>query len=302
MKRQKIDFATTLNETQSYIGELAIPYVTEAFTKNKTVDSGVRIVEDIVKYEYVAKLSGSGLVQTGQSCDFNPDGTITATEVKLAPCTFHIDIELCYKDLEALWNGISSGNLNTQDAGADFQSALQKVLIDAMHVDFEDKLWNFTGSTTGCSITGLTGQITNIVSGVTGLTSGNIVAAVDALTLALPNNILEDVTGLKIYMNPKTALKYKQALMKLGLNTPADMPPQTYGGLSIYVISQIKDNVMVAIQPQNIVVGVGAADNFTQLIIKDMRESTLDNKVRMKIQGNADFKVIYPAEAAMWKF
>jgi hypothetical protein len=299
MKAKKLDFATTLNETQSYIGEPALPYITEAFTKNRTVDSVVRIVEDIIKYAYVAKLTGSGLVQVGQNCDFNADGTLKATEVKLAPCTLHIDIELCYKDLEALWNGISSGNLNTQDPGADFQAALQKVLIDAMHKDFENKLWNYTGST-GCTITGLTKQITNKVTGTTGLTAGNIVAAVDALVAKLPSNVLEDVTGLKLYMNPKSALMYKQALMKLGLNTPADMPPQTYAGLEIYTIAQIADNVMVVIQPQNIVVGVGAADNFTQLVIKDMRESTLDNKVRMKIQGSVDVKVIYPAEAAIW--
>lgn len=297
-KIKKLDFATTLNETQSYIGELALPYILEAFLKNRTVDSGVRVVEDIIKYAYVAKLTGSNLVQVGQSCDFAPSGTITATEVKLSPCTLHIDIELCYKDLEALWNGISSGNLNTQDAGVDFQQALVKVLVDAMNKDFENKLWNYT-ATSGCSITGISTQITNKVTGVT-LTAANIVAAVDLLVAALPNVVLEDLTGLKIYMNPKSALMYKQALMKLGLNTPADMPPQTYGGIPIYTITQIADNRMYAFQPQNIVVGVGAMDNFSQVIIKDMRESTLDNKVRMKIQGNVDVKVIYPAEAAKW--
>ena len=57
---------------------------------------------------------------------------------------------------------------------------------------------------------------------------------------------------------------------------------------------------MFAIQPQNIALGVGAMDNFSQLVIKDMRESTLDNKVRMKLQGKADVKIIYPAEAAKW--
>ena len=297
-KIKKLDFHTTLNETQSYIGDLALPYILEAFLKNRTVDSGVRTVEDIIKYAYVAKLTGTGLVQVGQSCDFNPSGTLTATEVKLSPCTLHIDIELCYKDLEALWNGISSGNLNTQDAGADFQAALVKVLVDAMNKDFENKLWNYTGST-GCTITGLSKQFTVKVTGAT-LTSSTIVAQVDKLVAALPSVVLEDLSGLKIYMSPKSALLYKQALMKLGLNTPADMPPQTYGGIPIYVITQISDNEMFAVQPQNIVIGVGAMDNFSQVIIKDMRESTLDNKVRMKIQGNVDMKLIYPAEGAKW--
>ena len=47
---KKLDFATTLSETQSYIGEAALPYVTAAFMKNKTVDSGIKTVEDIVKF------------------------------------------------------------------------------------------------------------------------------------------------------------------------------------------------------------------------------------------------------------
>ena len=78
---KKLDFATTLSETQSYIGEAALPYVTAAFMKNRTVDSGVKVVEDIIKYAYVAKLTGSNLVQVGSHCNFTPSGTITAGEV-----------------------------------------------------------------------------------------------------------------------------------------------------------------------------------------------------------------------------
>lgn len=296
---KKLDFATTLSETQSYIGDLALPYITAAFMKNRTVDSGIRVVDDIILYAYVAKLAGSNLVQVGESCDFNASGTITASEVKLEPCTLHVDVELCYKDLEALWNGLNSGNLNTQDAGADFQQALAKVLIDAMNQDFENKIWNFTG-TTACTITGISSQITNAVTGASALTKSNIVAAVDALVAKLPSTILEDVSGLKIYMNPKMLLYYKQALMALGINTPVDSPAATYDGIPIYTVVKIADNELFAIRPDNIVLGVGAMDNFSQLVIKDMRESTLDNKVRMKLQGKADIKVIYPAEAAKW--
>jgi len=300
---KKLDFATTLNETQSYIGELALPYVTAAFMKNKTVDSGIKVVEDIIKFAYVAKLSGSNLIQTGTHCDFTPAGTITAGEVKLTPCEFFIDIELCYEDLESLWNGLTNGNLNTQDAGADFNAALQGVLIDAMNQGFETAIWQADG-TTGhdwCEdFSGITKQIvTNYVSGAT-LTKSNIVAAIDSLVVKLPSVVLEDLSGLKIYMNPKTAMFYKQALMALGINTPAEAQLTTYDGIPIYQVVKIADNTIVAIQPQNIVLGVGAMDNFSQLVIKDMRESTLDNKVRMKLQGKADVKVINEGEAAKY--
>jgi hypothetical protein len=301
---KKFDFATTLTETQSYIGEAALPYVTAAFLKNRTADSGVKIVEDIIKYAYVAKLTASNVVQKGDHCNFTPAGTITAGEVKLEPCPMWIDLELCYKDLEALWNGLNNGNMNTQEAGADFNQALQGVLINAMNIEFEKSIWaqtttGTTGTTSCASFSGIPEQITNKVTGAT-LTASNIVAAVDALVAALPQNILQDLAAVKIYMNPKNALYYKQALMKLGLNTPADMQPQTYAGMPIVAIIGMDDKLMVAIQPQNIALGVSAMDNFSQLIIKDMRESTLDNKVRMKLQGKVDVKVIYPAEAAKY--
>jgi hypothetical protein len=306
-KMKKLNFATTLTETQSYIGELAGPYVLASFMQNKTVDSGIKVISDIILAAYVAKLSGSNLVQVGKHCNFSPKGTIVASEVKLTPCEFFIDLELCYEDLEALWNGLSNGNLNTQDPGADFNSALQKVLIDAMNQAFETAIWQATGGTTGntgntwCStFSGITSQITNSVSGATTLTKSNVVAAVDSLIAKLPAVVLEDPSQIKIYMNPKTLMFYKQALMSLGVNTPATDQASTYDGLPIYTVVKIPDNVMVAIQPSNIALGVGAMDNFSQLIVKDMRESTLDNKFRMKIQGKADVKVIYPAEAAKY--
>lgn len=300
---KKLDFATTLTETQSYIGEAALPYVTAAFMKNKTVDSGIKVVEDIVLYAYVAKLAGSGLVQVGSHCNFNPAGTITAGEVKLTPCEFYIDLELCYQDLEALWNGLDSGNLNSQNPGSDFFAALQAVAIDAMNQGLETAIWTSNGGTghTWCSsFTGISAQIkTNVVTGAT-LTKSNIVAAVDAVVAKLPSVVLEDTSKLKIYMNPKSLMFYKQALMSLGFNTPNDTPTATYDGIPIYTVTKIVDNEIIAIQPENIALGVGAMDNFSQLIIKDMRESTLDNKVRLKLQGKADVKVIYEAEAAKY--
>lgn len=300
MRKQK--FVTTLTENQSYIGELALPYVTAAFLKNRTADSGVKIVEDIVKSAFVAKLAGSNLIQIGAHCTFSPAGTITAGEVELTPQEFFIDVELCYAELEALWNGVTNANENTQDPGADFNTALQNVIIDAMNQGFEDCVWNgvynATGTTATSNFNGIAAQITTNVNTGTTISKSNIIGYVDALIAKLPSVILEDVSALKIYMNPKTLLFYKQALMSLGINTPAEAQATTYDGVPIYTVNKIADDSFYAIQPQNIAIGVSAMDNFSQLVVKDMRESTLDNKVRMALQGKADVKIIYEAEAA----
>lgn len=302
-----INFATTLVESQSYVGEQALEYILACFLKNRTADSGVRIVTDIVKSAFVAKLSGSNLVQCGDNCTFSPTGTLTATEVELAPCTMYINIELCYNDLVGLWNGLNSGDLNTQDLGSDFNRALVGVLTGTMGEYFEDVLWNGSTGATGptgctCTVAGIDSQITTHALYSTGVTftKANIVGYVDELIAALPSCILENKDKVKIYANPKTILFYRQALMSLGINTPCnvDCPMATYDGIEFVSLGKIKDNHMYAFDPQNLVIGVGSMDNFSYVKILDMRQTTLDNSVRMAIQGKVDVKLIYEAEAA----
>lgn len=301
---KKFDFATTLVESQSYVGEQALEYILACFLKNKTADSGVRVIQDIVKSAFVATLSGTDLVGCGDNCTFTPTGTLTASEVELTPCTFYINIELCYNDLVGVWNGLNSGNLNTQDLGTDFSRAIIDLLVGTMGEAFEQVIWNgTTGATllpTGCTceIEGIDVQITtNTVTGST-FTKSNIVGFVDDLVGALPECVLEKMDQVKIYMNNKSALYYKQALMALGINTPNDSPLLTYDGIQIVTIGAISDNKMYAFNPLNLAIGVGAMDNFTQVSMLDMRKTTLDNSIRFALQGKVDVKLINEAEAA----
>ena len=55
---------------------------------------------------------------------------------------------------------------------------------------------------------------------------------------------------------------------------------------------------MYAFIPENVAIGVGNMDNYSQVSILDMREHTLDNKIRMAIQGKATVGVIYEAECS----
>lgn len=302
-----LNFATTVVESQSYVGEQALEYILACFLKNRTADTGVRIVTDIIKSAFVAKLKGENLVECGDNCTFTPTGTITAEEVELTPCTFYINVELCYKDLKALWNGLNSGDLNTQDLGADFNRALIQVLVGTMGETFEKLIWLSTSgsSLTGCSCTvvGVDEQITTNRLHTTGVTfsKANIVGYIDELVAGLPNCILEDKSKVKIYVNPKTALYYRQALMSLGINSPCDIScaQSTYDGIEFAVIGAIADNKAYAFDPQNLVIGVGSMDEQTYVRVLDMREHTLDNSVRFGLQAKVDVKFIYEPEVVV---
>lgn len=303
--KKKLDFSTVLTENHSYIGELAIPYVLAAFTRNKTMEMpSVRVVDDIVKSAFIAKLSGSNMVQVGYNCSFSDQGTIVASEAELTPTVFSINLELCYRDLEGIWNGLSNGDLNEQEAGSEFFNALSEVIINEMNTNFEDVVWNGVYVSGGTGLTqqfnGIDAQITTNVTTETGttLTAANIVAKVDALVATLPEAILEEPDNLYLVMNAKTRMMYMQALAALGINTPADAQARTYHGFPIYTVNKVKTNKFYFIQPQNIALGLSRADNFTEMTMLDMRQSTGDNNIRLKLQGGVDVKVVYEAEAA----
>lgn len=297
-----MNFSTAIVETQTVCGENALEYILACFLKNRTADSGVRIVTDVIKSAVVSKISGTNLVECGDNCTFTPSGQLNLTEIELIPCTFYINLELCLNQLTGIYNGLNSGNLNTQDLGADFNRALRELLIGTMTETFEKVLWQGTTGTTmtgcTCSIDSLESQVvTNHLhsSGIT-FSSTNIIGLVNEMMASVPSCLLEKSDMLKIYMNPKSLLYYKQGLASLGIILPSDKVPTTYDGLEIYPISAIPDNKMMVFNPSNLVIAVGAMDNFSQLNILDMRQHNLDNSVRMNIQGKVDAKFIYEAE------
>ena len=299
---RKLDFSTTLTDSQSYIGEQALQYILAAFLQNKTADTpGVNIVQDIKKSAFIAKLTGTNLVQVGNNCSFSDSGTLVAGEAELIPKTMFINTSLCYNELEALWNAVDSANANTQDITADFNNALIGVLTDAMNRSFENAIWNGVsgnGSTEILLFDGIDAQITTYALTGSTFTKSNIVSEVDRLIATLPEAVLEHSDELVIWMNNKSVLYYKQALMALGINTPAEAQLTTYDGIQIKTIGRIADNKMYAFIPSNLAIGVGAMDNFSQLQVLDMRTRTGDNDVRMVLQGKVDVKLIYEAEAS----
>jgi len=304
--KNKLEFATTFVESTSYCGESAEEFVLACILKNRLADSGVKIVPDIIKSAAVSKLSGKDMVQCGDHCTFSPSGTVTVSEVLLVPCLYYIDLQLCFQELVGIWNGLNGGNLNTQDLSVDFNRALVDLLVGTMGEHVESVIWKGSTGVTSpsgctCSVTSIEDQITTHALHSTGvtITKANVIGYVDELMAALPACVLEDPSKLKIYMNSKTALYYRQALAALGIILPSDSAPMTYDGLEIVVIGAIPDNKIFAFQPENVALGISSMDNMTTVNILNMREHNLDNSVRMSIAVKFDVKVIYEAEAAV---
>lgn len=303
---KKFDFASTLTNSTTYAGEQLESYILKAFTASKFVESipAQNVISDIIFKTKIGKLDGANLVQVGENCTFNDSGSITASEAVLEPKPFFINIQLCYEDLEPIFNSLNNGSLNEQELQASFASALTEIMISKMNETTQDVFINgvyvSTGTTALSQFNGIDAQITtNVVTGSSALTASNIIAALSALVLAVPENVLEK-EDLTIYMNRKTLQLYFNALAAMASLTPQDTMTPNYMGIPIVTVPTIAANKMYCLQTANIFVGVGAVNDLTNVQIIDMKPLGQGNNVRMILQGKVDCKLGWEAEAAKW--
>jgi len=300
---KKENFVETITNSTTYSGEQLESYILKCFTKSKFVESlpAQNIISNIVYKTKIGKLDGSDLVQCGDACQFSDGGSLVASEVVLEPKPFFINKELCYSDLEPIFNSLNTGAISREELSAQFSSALADLLVSKMNYAVQDVFINgvYSSGGTGCTdmFSGIDAQITtNVATGAT-LSKSNIIASLSALVAKVPECVLEN-DDLTIYMSRKTLQLYFDALAALASLTPLDTMKPNYMGIPIVTVPTIASDKMYIIQTSNIYVGVGALDEFSSLEIINMRPLGQGNNVRLILQGKADCKIAWEAEAA----
>lgn len=301
---EKQNFIATITNSTSYDGERLASYILKAFTASKFVESlpAQNVISDIVLKTKIGKLDGDNLIQCGDACSFQDGGDLVASESVLYPQPLFINKEICYADLEPIYNSLNTGAMSKEELSSAFATALTDLLVSKMAEATQEMYINGSTGSTGCTnqISGLDEQIvTNVVTGAT-LTKSNIIAALSSLVNGLPENVLEkdDVT---IYMNRKTLQLYWDALAALASLTPLDTMQPQYMGIPIVTVPVIKKDKMYIFQKSNIFVGVGSTAEFAQLAIINMRPLGQGNAVRLILQGKGDVKIGWEEEAAKYK-
>ena len=299
----KFKFASTLTNSTTYDGEQLESYILKAFTKSKFIEAvpAQNVITNIKHKQKIGRLAGSDLVQVGENCEFTDAGTIVASEKVLQPKPFFINTQLCYADLEPIFNSLNNGSLNEQELSAEFASALTELLVSQMNKTTQDVFVNGVyasgGTTALAQFDGVDAQITtNAITAATN-TSGTIIANLSNLVNALPEEVLEQ-EDLTIFMSRKTLQLYFDALAALASLTPQDALTPNFMGIPIVTVPTIKAGKMYAMQTTNMYVGVGAIDEFSSLQIIDMKPLGQGNNVRLILQGKADVKLGWEQEAA----
>lgn len=288
--KKTFNFASTLTNSTSYDGEQLESYILKAFTKSKFVESlpAQNIIQDIQFKKKVGRLDGSNLVQTGSTCAFNDSGTIVVSEKELYPLPYFINVQLCYEDLEAIYNSLNTGALNQEELSASFSAALTELMVSKMNSNMQSVYINKLDSLiTTHALTGDTPSASTIVS------------IFSQMVQAIPEDVLEN-ENLTFYMNKKTLQLYYDYLATLAKLTPQDVMTPNYMGIKIVTIPTIATGKIYLLETGNIYIGVGALDEFSSLQIIDMKPLGQGNNVRLILQGKGDLVVGWEEEAVKY--
>jgi len=288
--KKTFNFASTLTNSTSYDGEQLESYILKAFTKSKFVESlpAQNIIQDIQFKKKVGRLDGSNLVQTGSTCTFNDSGTIVVSEKELYPLPYFINVQLCYEDLEAIYNSLNTGALNQEELSASFSAALTELMVSKMNANMQAVYINKLDSLiTTHALTGDTPSASTIVS------------IFSQMVQAIPEDVLEN-ENLTFYMNKKTLQLYYDYLATLAKLTPQDVMTPNYMGIKIVTIPTIATGKIYLLETGNIYIGVGALDEFSSMQIIDMKPLGQGNNVRLILQGKGDLVVGWEEEAVKY--
>ena len=288
--KKTFNFASTLTNSTSYDGEQLESYILKAFTKSKFVESlpAQNIIQDIQFKKKVGRLDGSNLVQTGSTCTFNDSGTIVVSEKELYPLPYFINVQLCYEDLEAIYNSLNTGALNQEELSASFSAALTELMVSKMNANMQSVYINKMDSLiTTHALTGDTPSASTIVS------------IFSQMVQAIPEDVLEN-ENLTFYMNKKTLQLYYDYLATLAKLTPQDVMTPNYMGIKIVTIPTIATGKIYLLETGNIYIGVGALDEFSSMQIIDMKPLGQGNNVRLILQGKGDLVVGWEEEAVKY--
>ena len=291
--------ATTVSITSSYEGEAAGKYISAALLSADTLEGGgVTLMPNVKFKSTLQKVATSDLIKDA-SCDFTPTGTITLTERVIQPEEFQINLTLCKSTFVDDWNAISMGYSAFDSLPPSFADFIIGHVAAKVAEKMENNIWQGDEDQSGefDGFTELFNADSDVVdvsktSGVTGITSANVITEMGLVVDAIPSTIYgkED---LYIYVASNVARAYVRALGGFGANGLGGSGVNAQGttwynggdlafdGVKIFVAPGLPDNQMVAAQKSNLFFGCGLMSDQNEVKLLDM--SDLDGSQNCRV-------------------
>tara|TARA_R100000664_G_scaffold20393_1_gene29584 strand:+ start:193 stop:1167 length:975 start_codon:yes stop_codon:yes gene_type:complete len=264
----------------SYVGKLALPYVTAAVKSPDTIAKGyVRTIDGLNKSARITNLGISDPV-VAAACGFSSENDTSLTEQVVTLTDMKVNEEICRGTVFPTWIGENMDrNGNLPQNFSDFLLASVAAKAGA-HI--ENMIWK------GSSPFGVGFQSDDGTLDDTGIEASAMkdFHEVDLDGAITTSDILDDLgavydkvvgsvqgilskPGFGFYMNQKTYAIYAQKLAAATtyqqLGAAGDFTSLTYMGFPIYVCPGMFNDTIVATYPENLVVGTNLATDWTEV-------------------------------------
>ena len=272
-KNKKYDFDITIN-SDTYAGELALPYVRAALRSPDTIAKGyVRQIEGLNKSAVISEISSSNPI-VAASCGFTSGANTSTSEQVLTLTDMKVNEQICRGTVFPTWYGQGMDrNGNLPQAFGDF---LMETVAAKAAAQLEIALWQGaspfgTGFLSDDVNQDEAGADASALKDFSEVDFADALAAADILTdmATVYNKVASDLSGLLtkpgagFYMNNKTYGFYIQALAAAGTNGGQtsgfgfdnNADNITYFGYPIYRCPGMFNDTIVFTYPENLVVG-----------------------------------------------
>jgi hypothetical protein len=313
------NFVSTINiNPVNYIGQASAQYLLRAFAANKTAEAGVRFLDSVKFKINLKKLDGTNLLVPA-TCDYSPNGTVTASATQYEVKQVQSEIQICWSDLFQLFGsdqlsaGDSNGNVNQI---TDFTTGFIDMMVGRIGESVDNMLWNakaatggtlleeFDGYLTILKASGQTGaNIPNNITGTTGtggtITVGNVISTFGQVYAAAPAAILiKPIEELAFFCNAKTLALLRRAYSLFINISPIYDIGSTFMGIKVHAIPSIPDNVICFGQLSNFVILTDLYSDFNNVAVLDERPKW--NYVVFVLRGKLCAGIGFPAEVTSW--
>lgn len=299
--------------SSTYAGEAATPMISATLFQGKTLaNNWIKIRTDVRNKVVLQKFDTNNLIQA-YAASFNDSGTITKAETVLTVTDLMINKEFPKKQLESDWRSSKYTGGATAAIDTEFVQYAADYFARKGSEQLEFNLWrgNMTGAT--ATISGYTlfdGIYRKIDTGspvrvtATAITRSNVFEMFDAVYNAMLQNISQVADqDICFYVSPKTGglFAQRQTVNDTSRGAITSAGVMSYLGKEVRVCPGALDDVIVLANPERINFGTVLVDDFNNVHIKDMLDSTLDLNVRFRIDFKAGVAIDYASEIVYFK-
>ena len=295
--------ATTTTVTTTYVGFDTKKYVQASVLSGSTLANNlVTILPNVNFKARLGLFGGTGAIQDA-SCDFNPQGTITVSDVILAVKEFELARKMCKKDFLATWEG------EAWDINGELPQAIaeQMVMFLGKQVakDVESNMWEGTAAANSfagfATLASLAASLpaAQEVAGVA-VTSATVMAEMGKIVDAIPQSLIGN-PDLAIYVSPIIYRAYARVLSTSGVGTSgvAGNVTQwfnwdsalTFDGIPVLLASGMTGSKAIATLRTNLFFGTSLQSDLSDVKVLDQGNVDGSQNVNVIIRFTAGCQV-----------